>query len=399
MTEPEASSRRSFLRRSAVIGGAVVGSALLASCDSKVAAASSSSVGQSSAAVGVSSAAASGDAAGGSVFGGDSAYRQAIRKVVAGRTLQVGWTPPVLSEFFNQMESAAFRRMADYEQAYGVQWKWERASPTGNFNAVEQQVQIVQSWAQRKFDVVLVCTGANFATMQAVYKKAAEAGTKIFQFNQPVELYPQEQLQATSSIGYDNRYQSGYLAGSFIAKTLGGKGKVLEIVGPPGSDWSTARQIGFKQALAENPGLSVVGTANGGYLRDKGQSAAQDLLTSNPSINAIWGENEDMALGASQALDGRGIKQWDGQSGVVVVGADGLVSGMESIRSGKLTASIDVGSVDQGTTFIDTVFHNVVLGESVGKIIDVPTRIVDKTNVDAAEAYMKWALAAPKRYR
>jgi len=105
-----------------------------------------------------------------------------------------------------------------------------------------------------------------------------------------------------------------------------------------------------------------------------------------------------MALGASQAVDRRALKQWDGHTGIVIVGADGLVSGMESIRAGKLTASVDVGSVDQGATSSRHVFHNVALGDSVGKVINVPTRVVDKTNVDAAEAYIKWALATPKKY-
>lgn len=376
-------SRRQFLTRATLTGsGLVAGSLLVAGCDAK-------------------SVVATSDASGGgasSALGGNAAYKAAIKKLVAGRTLHVGWTPPILSEWYNQMERAAFRRMADYEAAYGIKWKWERAAPTGNFNAVEQQVQIVQSWAQRRFDVILVCTGANFATMQNVYKQAEAKGSRIYQFNQPVELYPESELQAISNIGYDNRWQSGYLCGQYIAKQLKGKGKILWITGPPGSDWTRARVIGFRKALAENPGLKVVGTANGGYVRDQGQSAAQDLLTRNPKIDAIWGENEDMALGASQALDDRGIKQWDGNTGVVVMGADGLVSGMESIRAGKLTASVDVGSVDQGFTFIDTIFHNAVLGESVGKIIDVPTRVVDKHNVDAAEAYMQWALATSAKY-
>ncbi len=379
------SSRRSFLTRAALIGGSALGSTtLLSACSRKPADDTSSSSPLS--------------AGGGGTLAGSDAYFNAIKAQVKGRTLQVGWTPPILSEFFNQMERAAFRRMADYEAAFGVRWKWQRAAPTGNFNAVEQQVQIVNSWAARKFDAALVCTGANFATMQNVYKTAAKSGMKIYQFNQPVELYSEDQQQAISSIGYDNRWQSGYLAAKYIADKLHGKGKIIQIWGPPGSDWSTARQIGLDKALKEYPGLQVIAKANGGYLRDQGYNAAQDLLTSHRDVNAIYGENEDMALGASQAVDARGLKQWDGTSGIVVVGADGLVSGMESIRAGKLTASVDVGSVDQGMTFIDTVFHNAVLGESVGKVINIPTRVVDKTNVDSAEAYMKWALAAPKRY-
>ncbi|NMH97869.1 hypothetical protein [Pseudonocardia acidicola] len=75
-------------------------------------------------------------------------------------------------------------------------------------------------------------------------------------------------------------------------------------------------------------------SADGGYLREQGLSATQDLLTRDAGIQAIRGENEDMALGASQALGARGIEQWDGGSGVVVVGADGLVPGMQAVRSG-----------------------------------------------------------------
>jgi ribose transport system substrate-binding protein len=379
MTEAQGvSSRRSFLVRSALVGGAALGSAaLISGC-----------TGQAGAAGG------SGVAAG---AGGD-AYDEAVKKLVNGRTLQVGFTPPILSEMFNQMENAAFHRMAEYEERFGVKWKWERSSPTGNFNAVEQQVRIVQNWASRKFDVIAVCTGANFATMQNVYKQAAAGGAKLFQFNQPAELYPVDDIQVVSNVGYDNRWQSGYVAGQYLAEKLGGKGKILQIWGPPGSDWSRARQIGFDRALKENPGLQVVGKANGGYVREQGFNAAQDLLTRDSDIQAIYGENEDMALGASQAVDARGLKHWDGKAGVITIGADGLVSGMQAIRAGKLTASIDVGGIDQGLTLIDTVFRNVVLGEYVDKMINVPTRVVEKSNVDAAEAYMKWALTPPKKY-
>jgi ABC-type sugar transport system substrate-binding protein len=383
-------TRRAFLTRSAVVGGAALTSASLLGACSKA-----DSVTQAEQ---IEKAGSSGAGGAGVLSQGYSVYDDAIRKQVAGRTLQLGFTPPILSEFFNQMEHAAFWRMNDLEKRFGVHWKWERASPTGNFNAVEQQVSIVQNWAARKFDAILVCTGANFATMQNVYRQATARGAKLFQFNQPVELYPPDQIQTVSNIGYDNRWQSGYLAGTYIAKKLGGSGKILQIWGPAGSDWSTARQIGLNQALKENPGLKVVGKGDGGYVRDQGFNVTQDLLTKNPDVNAIYGENEDMALGASQAIDSRGLKHWDGKSGILTIGADGLRSGMEAIRNGSLTASVDVGGVDQGLTFVETIFYAVAVGNSVGKILNVPTRVVDKSNVDAWEAYINWALKPPKTY-
>lgn len=341
---------------------------------------------------------AGGGGGGGGGQEGNADFTAAVKKLVNGRTVQVGFTPPVLSEYYTQMENAAFTRMAQLEELYGVNWKWEKSSPTGNFSAVEQQISTVQTWTSRKFDIVFICTGANFATMQGVYKNAMDAGTRIFQFNQPVELYPVDQINTVSNIGYDNRWQSGYVAGKFIADTLKGKGKIVQIMGPAGSDWTKARLIGFNQAMAENPGIEVVGSADGGYLRDKGLSAAQDLLTRHPDINAIYGENEDMALGASQAVDAAGLKQWDGSQGIVIVGADGLLSGMDAIRNGKLTASVDVNSVDNGIKMIDTAFQSVVLGNYVPKISNITTHLVTKDNVDAYSAYISGIMSPAKKY-
>lgn len=339
-----------------------------------------------------------GGGGGGGAQEGSTEFSEAVKKLVNGRTLQVGYTPPVLSEYYTQMENAAFTRMAQLEELYGVKWQWEKASPTGNFNAVEQQIGTVQAWTSRKFDVVFICTGANFATMQGVYRKAMGSGTNIFQFNQPVELYPIDQINTVSNIGYDNRWQSGYVAGKFIADTLKGNGKILQIMGPAGSDWTKARLIGFNQAMKENPGLQVVGSADGGYLRDKGLSATQDLLTRHKDVNAIYGENEDMALGASQAVDQAGLKQWDGNQGIVIIGADGLLSGMDAIRNGKLTASVDVNSVDNGIQMIDTAFQSIVLGNYVPKINNITTHLVTKDNVETYAAYINGVMAPAKKY-
>ncbi len=381
MTNHEGLSRRSLLRSAGIIG-AGVGAATLAGC--------TSSSGDESAA-----ASSGGGAVGTST---SQSYDEAIKKIVDGREIKVGFTPPVLSENFTQIEHAAWRVMSDYEERFGCSWVWERQAPVGDFNAVQGTLGIVQSWVSRKFDAIAVCTGANFATVQSLYKDASEKGVKIYQFNQPAELYPEEELQTVTNVGYDNRWQSGYLAGTYIADKLGGQGNILQIWGPSGSDWTRGRRIGFDKALEENPGIKVVGEADGGYVRDKGFTAAQDLLTKNRDVNAVYGENEEMALGASQAIDAAGLKHWDGKEGILTIGADGLVSGYEQIRGGKLTATVDIGGVDQGQNLIKAIFATAVLDQTVTQIINNPTEVVDKSNVDWHQAYTEWALAAPKKY-
>ena len=276
--------------------------------------------------------------------------------------------------------------MANYEERFGVKWGWARTAPAGNFDAVQEHFNIVQNWVTSGFDAIIICTGGDFAAMQKVYRGAEEKGTKIYQLNMPMDLWPIDGNASTSNVGYNNSLQSGYVAGTYLAETLKGKGEILQIWGPSGSPWSEARQNGFDQALKENPGLRVVAKADGGYVRDKGFAAAQNLLEAHPNVNAIYGENEEMDSGP--AGDRRaGLKHWDGNEGIVTIGADGLRSGFKAIREGKLTATIDVGSVDQGLEIIRTIVVDQLLDNTVDKVINVPTVLVDKSNVDVRDTY------------
>jgi ABC-type sugar transport system substrate-binding protein len=322
-------------------------------------------------------------------------YDALVKKITAGRTLKVGFTPPILSEFFDEMEHACWRKAAEYTERFGIRWRWERAAPAGNFNAIQEQVSIIQNWVTAGFDAIMVCTAGDFQAMQKIFAEARSKGVMVVQFNMPMELWPLEEVQSDSAVGYNNILQSGFLAGSFIAKTLGGSGKLLQIWGPSGH-WAEARDRGLKLALKTYPGIELVGKADGGYVRDKGFAAAQNLLTAHPDVNAIYGENEEMALGASLALSTAGIAPWNGKTGVLTIGADGLRSGFKAIREGNLTATIDVASVNQGLELIRIVFAHRVIGSSVSRNLEQPTTVVTKDNVDMADAYVAWALGAAK---
>ena len=337
---------------------------------------------------------AQGGDSGGSFPGGEE-YDAAVKKLVEGKELQGRLHAPVLSENFAQTEAACWRQMANYEERFGVKWGWARTAPAGNFDAVQEHFNIVQNWVTSGFDAIIICTGGDFAAMQKVYRGAEEKGTKIYQLNMPMDLWPIEcrlhlerRVQQLAAVRLRRRHLPG--------RDAQGQGRDPPDLGAVGSPWSEARQNGFDQALKENPGLRVVAKADGGYVRDKGFAAAQNLLEAHPNVNAIYGENEEMGLGASQAIDARGLKHWDGNEGIVTIGADGLRSGFKAIREGKLTATIDVGSVDQGLEIIRTIVVDQLLDNTVDKVINVPTVLVDKSNVDVRDTTIAWALAGPK---
>jgi ABC-type sugar transport system substrate-binding protein len=327
-------------------------------------------------------------------YPGDEAWRKAVADKVAGRTITIGFTPPAASEFYDEVEHGAFSQMRTYGDWFGVKWKWTTFFP-GEHQDINDQVNTIQNWATSKFDAVLVCTAGDFASMQKVYQSAADKGTRVFQFNMPAEMWPQEENKAISTISYNNAMQSGYIATEYIAQQLGGKGKLLLIWGLPGH-WATSRLNGVNAALKKYPNLKIVGQQRGDYVRDKGLDAAQNLLQRDQDINAIYGENEEMALGASQAMGAMGLQPWDGKKGIIVIGADGLKSGYEAIKQGQLTATVNVGPVEQGRQSVQAIFWNLVFGYVPAKVIDVRTMVVDKTNVEEPLAYVNWALGVPK---
>lgn len=370
-------TRGRFLKGSALVaGGTVAASSILA-------------------AVGGAGPGVAGAQGGTDEFPGGPAYDQAVRAKIGGRTVKIGFTPPIDSEFYDQMQHAAWAQLNQYTKRFGVKFTWNMQAPSGNFNTAEQTFSIIQNWVTLGYDAVCVCTAADFTAMQRVYASALAKGISVYQFNMPVELWPTSQLKAIQSVGYNNISGSGYLAGKYIAEKLHGKGSIIQVWGPPGSTWSEARQRGLNQVLAEHPGLTIAGKGNGGYVRDQGYTAAQNLLQAHPEATAIYGENEDMALGASQAVLAAGKKIWDGRSGILVVGADGLLSGTKAIQGGQLNASVYVGSTEQGIGLAQTILYNRLLGEAVYKVWDVPTVVVDKTNVEIYQRLIEWGNAAP----
>jgi ABC-type sugar transport system substrate-binding protein len=326
---------------------------------------------------------------------GDANFESFVKKAADGRTLKIGFTPPAASEFYDIIEHGANTMMNELSDRFGVKFEFEMSAPNEH-QSVESQVATIENWTAKKYDAILVSSAGDFDAMNAVYQKAMDAGTAIFMFNMPAEMWKESDLKAVSVIGYNNHYQSGYIVGKYAAEKLKGKGKILLVWGLPGH-WSTSRKNGFLEAIKPYPDMQIVGEQRGDYVRDKGMQAAENLLQAHPDVNLIYGENEEMAQGATQAVEARGLKLWDGTDGIMTIGADGLKSGYDSIREGKLSATVNVGPVDMGREFIKAVFMSEVLGYTVDKIINVPTIVVDQTNVDIAEAYADWALATERK--
>ena len=172
-----------------------------------------------------------------------------------------------------------------------------------------------------------------------------------------------------SHIASDN-VAGGKMAGDFIAQKLGQGAKVIELQGIAGTSAARERGEGFAQAVAADK-FAVLASQPADFDRTKGLNVMQNLLTAHPNVQAVFAQNDEMALGALRAL------QTAGKSDVMVVGFDGTADGIKAVEGGKMSATVAQQPEKIGMIGVDTA-DKVLKGEKVDAKIPVELKLVTK---------------------
>lgn len=125
----------------------------------------------------------------------------------------------------------------------------------------------------------------------------------------------------------------GKAAGDFIVEKLGSDAKVIQLQGIVGTSASRERGEGFKQAQ-EAAGFTIIAAQPADFDRAKGMNVMQNLLTANPNVQAVFAENDEMALGAVRAIRSAGLDN------ILVVGFDGTEDAIKAVDRGQMAATI-----------------------------------------------------------
>ncbi|APY85063.1 LacI family transcriptional regulator [Streptomyces alfalfae] len=132
--------------------------------------------------------------------------------------------------------------------------------------------------------------------------------------------------------------EQGRRAADRMIEATGGKGEIAILLGTAGNNVTTERTKGFKERIEEKaPGLKVVFQQTGEFSREKGQQVTEQLIQSKPGITGIYAENDEMGLGAVNALKGAGKKAGD----IKIVTIDGTKGAVRSIVSGWIDGVIE----------------------------------------------------------
>ena len=134
--------------------------------------------------------------------------------------------------------------------------------------------------------------------------------------------------------------EEGRRAANWLAKASNGKAVIAELVGTPGAAPAIDRKKGFEEVLAKYPGMKIVKSQSGDFTRAKGKEVMETFLKSpeGKQITALYAHNDDMALGAIQAMEEAGVKPG---KDILVVSIDGVRGAFEAMAAGKLNCTVE----------------------------------------------------------
>ncbi|GAB6158142.1 ribose ABC transporter substrate-binding protein RbsB [Desulfotomaculum varum] len=189
-----------------------------------------------------------------------------------------------------------------------------------------KQVSQVEDLIQQKVDVILLNPTDSDGLVTAV-KDANKANIPVITLDRSVNGGT-----VVSHIASDN-VAGGKMAANFIVEQLKGKGKVVELEGIAGTSAARDRGQGFHEVMDKQTDIKVVAKQPADFDRSKGMSVMENILQSQPEINAVFAHNDEMALGALQAIEAA-------KKQILVVGFDGNADAVKAVNDGKMAATV-----------------------------------------------------------
>ena len=164
----------------------------------------------------------------------------------------------------------------------------------------------------------------------------------------------------------------GRMAADYVGTRLRGKGSVVMLEGIPGSSAARDRGKGFREGLKQYPGIALVASQTADFDRAKGLAVMENILQAQKKIDAVFAQNDEMALGAVQAIEAakRGREMF-------VVGFDAIADALKAIREGRMAATIAQQPKEMGRLAVEAA-ATVLKGGTVPHFTPVPLRLVTK---------------------
>jgi ribose transport system substrate-binding protein len=245
---------------------------------------------------------------------------------------------------------------------------WEVATVSANEDKV-RQINGVQDLIAKGVKGILI-SPIDAVGVNAAYDAANAAKIPIISIARG-STSPNQTLH----VAMDEK-QIGRDIAAWTAKAIGGEGKVAMLLGPSGAPTFRNLGDGYTEVMGKHPQIQVAFKADGPLTRERGVKNAEDALVANPDLKAIYTANDDVALGAMQAViaAGRAGK-------TIVTGMNGVPPALRAVKDGKVAMTVELNPVLWGRLGVD-VMATYLKGEKVAPRVFIKHVIIDKTNID-----------------
>ena len=233
---------------------------------------------------------------------------------------------------------------------------------------VATQLAQVENFVTQKVDAIVVIP-ANTDAADPMTKAAQDAGIPLVYVNR----IPSNLPEGIAYVGSDS-IQAGIMQAEWLAEQLGGKGNVVIMNGNLAQEAAQKRTEGEKQVFAKFPDIKIIREDTGNWSRDQGLALMENWLASGDQIDAVASNNDEMAIGAIQAIEAAGKL-----GEILVGGVDASPDALQEMDKGRLNVTVFQNAKGQGEGGIKAAIA-LARGEQIDQITWVPFELVTPEN-------------------
>lgn len=175
--------------------------------------------------------------------------------------------------------------------------------------------------------------------------------------------------EVVTHIASDNAV-GGSMAAQYLIDQLGGKGNIVELEGTAGSSAARDRGQGFDDKIAES-NMNIIAKQIADFDRTQGLTVMENILQSKKDIDAVFAQNDEMALGAQKALEDMGMKD------VLIVGFDATDDAVEAVKNGTMAATVAQQPLLIGESAVNAI-DKILKGDKVDDFIPVELKLITR---------------------
>ncbi len=240
----------------------------------------------------------------------------------------------------------------------------------------ENQIRAIRSFVTQGVDAIVVAPIVETG-WDPVLREAKRAHIPVIITDRTIQT--SDESLYTCFIGSDF-YKEGEMAADWLAKKVNGKGRIVELQGTPGSAPANERRKAFADGIAKYPDLKVIDSQSGDFRRTGGKEVMEAFIKKHGrDIDIVYAHNDDMALGAAQAIEEAGLKPG---KDIIIVSIDAIREGVQAVADGRINCTVECNPLF-GPKVYDTV-QKILAGEKVERKSYNKDELFDSTNAAAA---------------